>query len=597
MGVVMNDVYETFKEQVRTQADIVKVVSEYVALKKKGNRYWGCCPFHGEKTASFTVTPDKNLFHCFGCHVGGDVFNFVMKIENISFPEAVKVLANKFGIPIPEKQKTEQEIIKEKNAKLIFETNDLAAQFFHACLLKTEYGKSALAYLSGRGISPGIIEKFSIGLATPDYHTLHNALVKRGISDDLLVRAGLVVKRDNGRMYDRFRARIMIPIKDARGRVVGFTGRIVGEGGPKYLNTGETEWFTKRSILFGLDVALKAIKEHKQVVVVEGHMDAISLHVAGIDWAVASMGTAFTEQHANIIARIAPEVVFSFDSDEAGLKAAMDSIPVALKAGLDVKVLVVPVGKDPDEFVRNKGVEAYLKLIEQAIPGVDYQIGRILEQNDVSNLEGKVKAVSNILPFLLECKSDIEVAQRIRNLAQKLTIDEGLILNEYQKLRRSKRTSILLNVKQQGGNERVINPVERAERHLLFAIINNDVVNTDFFAEIEKIGFCDEKRADIFQKVKESLARNSKNIVADLFAELPEAGTAELESILQLDSAVDVAEKMIGDCLKQLKISALEKEFEQHCKLASDYERDGDEKFLQELAESQRIKNEIKKFY
>lgn len=594
----MNDVYESFKEQVRAQADIVKVVSEYVALKKKGGRYWGCCPFHGEKTPSFTVTPGKNLFHCFGCHVGGDVFNFVMKIENLSFSEAIKFLANKYGIPIPEKEKTEQEIQREKASKQIYDANALAVKFFQACLLKTEYGKGALDYLSKRGIDANIIERFSLGLAVPGYHTLCNALGKRGVSTELLAKAGLAVKRDDGSVYDRFRERIMIPIKDARGRVIGFTGRVVGKGEPKYLNTGETELFTKRSILFGMDVAFKAAKEKKQIIVVEGHMDAISLHAGSIDWAVASMGTAFTEQHANLIARVVPEVVFSFDSDEAGLKAAMDAIPVALKAGLEVKVLVVPTGKDPDEFIRSEGTDAFINLITQASSGVDFQIERTLERNNFSTLEGKVKTVSNILPFLLECKSDIEVVRRIRNLAQKLTIDENLIVNEFKKIRRGKGISIPDDLMRRKKEDNKVNPVEQAERHLLFALINGGgTVTSDFLAEIDKIGFCDVKKTEIYQKFKDLSARKSPNVEADLFAELSETAASELAVILQLDLSVNAASQILNDCIRQLKISGLEKQFEYHSRLASEYQLAGDEKYLQELAESQRIKNEIKKMF
>ena len=594
----MNDAYESFKEQVRAQADIVKVVAEYVALKKKGGRYWGCCPFHGEKTPSFTVTPGKNLFHCFGCHVGGDVFNFVMKIENVSFPEAIKILANKYGIPIPEKQKTEQEILREKNSKQIFDANALAVKFFQACLLKTEYGKNALEYLSKRGIDADIIERFSLGLAAPGYHTLCNALEKRGISAELLAKAGLAVKRDDGSVYDRFRERIMIPIKDARGRVVGFTGRVVGKGEPKYLNTGETELFTKRSILFGMDVAFKPAKERKQIIVVEGHMDAISLHAAGVDWTVASMGTAFTEQHANLIARIVPEVVFSFDSDEAGLKAAMDAIPVALKAGLEVKVLVVPKGKDPDEFIRNEGTDAFKNLIAQAASGMDFQIERTLERNNFSTLEGKVKTVSNILPFLLECKSDIEVVRRIRNLAQKLTIDENLIVNEFKKIRRGNGIAVFDDLMRRKREENKVDPVEQTERHLLFALINGGGnVTSDFLAEIDKMSFGDVKRTEIYQKFKDLSARKSPNIVADLFAELSEEYASELEVILQLDLAVNAASQILNDCIRQLKISGLEKQYEYPSRLASEYQLAGDEKYLQELGESQRIKNEIKKMF
>jgi len=601
----MNDNYENFKEQVRSQADIVKVVSDYVALKKKGPRYWGCCPFHSEKTPSFTVTPQKNLFHCFGCHAGGDVFNFIMKIENTTFPEAVKILAKKFGIAIPEKEKTEQEIQKEKASRELFDANALAVKFFQACLLKTEYGRKALEYLNGRGIDAAIIEKFSIGLAPPAFQTLLAALKSRGVSEELLVRAGLVVRRDDGKTYDRFRERVMIPIKDARGRVVGFTGRILGAGQPKYLNTGETDVFTKRSLLFGMDVALKAAREKRQIIVVEGHMDAIRLHASGIIWAVASMGTAFTEQHAGQIARAVPEVVFAFDNDEAGLKAAMDAIPLALKAGLEVRVLVVPKGKDPDDFIRSEGPEAFLNLLGKAPSGIDFQIERTLKQNNFSGLEGKVKTVSNILPLLLECKSDIEVVSRIRSLAQTLTIDENLLVGEYKKIRLGSVAPLAPRLTA-AGRERNFDPVEQAERQLLFALIDSCVEDKAerFYEKIEETVFLDETRAEIYRKFRELARKSGRDIGADLFSELKEGAAAELSLILQQELVIESAERVIGDCLKQLQLARLEKDYEYHGKLAAEYERNGDEKFLQELtesqrilAESQRLKNELKNVF
>lgn len=599
MGVVMNEIYEEFKEQVRAQADIVKIVSEYVALKKKGSRYWGCCPFHSEKTASFSVTQDKGLFHCFGCNAGGDVFNFIMKIENCSFPEATKALANKLGIPIPEKQKNQQELEREKAAKQIFDTNALGVKFFQSCLLNTEYGKAALKYLSARGISSATIETFSLGLAPPGYHTLHSALSTKGVSEELMVQAGLVGKGDSGRLYDRFRGRVMIPIKDARGRVVGFTGRVLDSEAKeaKYVNTSETEWFTKRSILFGLDAALKAIKEHKQVIVVEGHMDAISLHAAGINWAVASMGTAFSVQHAHLIARLAAEVVFSFDSDTAGINAALRSIAIAQKEGLTSRVVIIPDGKDPDDFVRKHGKVAYLQLVKEAIAGIDFQIEQTLKENNINDLAGKVKTVSNILPFLLECKNDIEIAQRIRNLAQRLTIDEGLILSEYRKVSRTSRLaqgSVIVN---RENNTRRLSAADQAERHLLFAIIKNREAAQEAMAEIFAVGFNNTLRNEIFLKVRELVALADQHLEADLFASLSEAASAELALILNQDLTVEMAKLMISDCLKQLRRAWLERDFEKHRMLADKYEREGDDRFLQELAESQRIKNELNKLF
>ena len=591
----MNDEYESFKEQVRAQADIVKVVSEYVNLKRKGGRYWGCCPFHGEKTPSFSITQEKNLFHCFGCHAGGDVFNFIMRIENVTFPEAVKLLANKFGIPIPESHKTEKEILREKTSKQIFDLNALAVKFFQACLLKTNYGTNAIAYLQKRGINMKIIENFSLGLAPPAYDRLNKALLDKKISEELQISAGLVVKRQDGKIYDRFRDRIIIPIKDPRGHVVGFTGRIVNKGEPKYLNTGETEWFTKRRILFGMDVALKAAKAKKQIVVVEGHMDAISLHAHGIDWTVASMGTAFTEQHALLIVRTVSEVVFCFDSDDAGFNAAMLAIPIAMKVGLNVRVINVPQGKDPDEFIRKEGQAAFLQLIDVAISGIDYQIKYTLERNDIATLEGKVKTVSNILPFFLECKSDIESGKRIRELAQRLTIDEGLIVSEFRKLRRGNNK-----------NEREFRPpsyvkavsaLEQAERLLLYFLVQGKVLDKNILEVLDESGFSGELRVEIYQKCKELLKKDINSVESELFSVLSEAGTAELEVILQLDIADNMQEQLMQDCLKQLKKASLERRYEYHSHLAAELERKGDETFLQELAESQRIKNEIRKFW
>ena len=259
----LKEKYESFKEQVRQAADIVSVVSETVDLKKKGRRFWGCCPFHSEKTPSFTVNPEKGFFHCFGCGAGGDVFTFVMKRDHVSFVEAERILANKYGIPIPEPEKTAEEIRREQEEKEIVGTNELAARFFHACLTKTQYGKEGLTYLASRGIGMDIVESFELGLAPPDAQTFHKALEKRGIPEKTLLKAGLIGQSDSGRIYDKFRERIMIPIKNPRGKVVGFTGRILRkEASPaKYMNTPETSWFHKGRQLFGMDRALPSIRK------------------------------------------------------------------------------------------------------------------------------------------------------------------------------------------------------------------------------------------------------------------------------------------------------------------------------------------------
>lgn len=358
-------------------------------------------PFPLGKTPSFTVNPEKGFFHCFGCGAGGDVFTFVMKRDHVSFVEAERILANKYGIPIPEPEKTAEEIRREQEEKEIVGTNELAARFFHACLTKTQYGKEGLTYLASRGIGMDIVESFELGLAPPDAQTFHKALEKRGIPEKTLLKAGLIGQSDSGRIYDKFRERIMIPIKNPRGKVVGFTGRILRkEASPaKYMNTPETSWFHKGRLLFGMDRALPSIRKRRQALIVEGHMDAISLHAAGITWAVASMGTAFTEYQAKLLKRVTPEVIFCFDSDNAGRNAAMRSIPIALAVGLECRVMHVTDGKDPDEFIRKDGQEAFLSLLDQAKGGIDYEVDTVLSRSDVTTLSGKVGAVSEILPF------------------------------------------------------------------------------------------------------------------------------------------------------------------------------------------------------
>ena len=588
----MSGEYENFKEQVRDAADIVEVISGYVPLKKRGQNYWGCCPFHGEKTPSFSVNPAKNMFYCFGCHEGGDIFKFIMKIDNCGFIDAVKLLANRYGIPIPERQKTAAEIAREKQNESIYKANDLAARFFQACLLKTAHGKPALAYLAGRGITQEIIERFGIGYALDNFVALVTSLGKRGLSAQLLTQAGLVAEGQKG-YYDKFRNRVMIPIRNGRGHIVGFGGRVLDNSTPKYLNTSETQWFNKRWLLFGLDVAARAIRTKSQAIVVEGYMDAISLHAAGLDNVVASMGTAFSEQQAKLLKRMAAEVIFCYDSDSAGRKASVRAVSIAQAAGLKVRIAGVPDGKDPDEYVRHHGKEAFLEVIANAQNGIDFQIDETILQNNITNLAGKVEAVSNILPFLLECKSEIEAAEHIRRLAQRLTIDEGLIAEEYRKAMRKggakREVQYAAQVPTQRGGvtcqaeelllQLLLEQPEQGERseEVLKQTGFADAVCERIYAEAKKLG--DELTTD---KLNEHLDSEAQSTLARILTHtLPEGDTGQL----------------MADCLRQLKRNYLEKEYAKHSQLAQKYERQADERFINELMESQRIKNEIKKLY
>ncbi len=589
--------YENFKEQVRQAADIVSVVSETVALKRKGTRFWGCCPFHSEKTPSFTVNPEKGFFHCFGCGAGGDVFTFVMKRDHVDFPGALKLLANKFGIPIPEREKTAEELRREKEAKAVYEANELAARFFHACLTKTRYGKKGIAYLESRGIGNDIIESFTLGLAPPDFSALHKALEKRGVSEKVLLQAGLVSARGSGGVYDKFRERIMIPIRNPRGRTVGFTGRILDKDASpaKYMNTGETPWFHKGRLLFGLDRAAPSIRQRQQALIVEGHMDAISLHAAGITWAVASMGTAFTEDQARLLRNLTREVIFCFDSDTAGRNAAMRAIPMGLKAGLSVRVMHVTDGKDPDEFIRKEGREAFDALIRGALGGIDYEVETALSHYDTDTLAGKVGAVAEILPFFRDCRSDVETGERIRGLARTLDIDEEQIRSEYRKLtgRNGKKPFNPEWLAQRG--LKAASPTEQAERCVLRAFLEGVRPAPAQEGIAHEEAFTTPERRKIFLSFLKRCQEGSFHDARELFEELEGNEASELTRILTLPIRPETLPQVLSDCLTKLQIAALEKEYEKHSRQAGIYEKEGNEKFLEELEQCRRIKSEIEK--
>ena len=590
----MDGEFESFKEQVRGTANIVEVISGYVPLKKRGQNFWGCCPFHGEKTPSFAVNPAKNMFYCFGCHEGGDIFKFIMKMESCDFMEALKLLAARYGIPVPERQKTAVEIRREKHRERIYETNATACRFYQACLLKTPYGKGALAYLNGRGISQEIISSFSIGYALDSFTSLLSNLGRHGYKGEELLAAGLVAE-GRQQLYDKFRNRVMIPIKDPKGKIVGFGGRVLDNSTPKYLNTAETEWFNKRRLLFAMDVAYKAIRSSRQAIVVEGYMDAISLHAAGISNVVASMGTAFAAEQAKLLKRVADEVVFCYDSDSAGRKASVRAVSIARTEGLKVRIAGVPEGKDPDEYVRRYGKEAFLKVLSEAREGIDFQIEETILQSDVSNLAGKVDAVSNILPFLLECKSEIEAAEHMRRLAQRLTIDEGLIVEEYRKATRkngARRESVYVPVP----DVKKISVTRQAEEQLLAVLLEEPYLAENCQEVVQQTGWSDPALAQIYAYLA-ALTEANAFTIDKLNDALDGAGQSALAGIRTRAVPTQDGEQFVKACLRQLRRSYLEQEYEKHRLLADEYERLADDRFMQELQETQRIKDEIKKLY
>ena len=596
----MDQQYEEFKKQVKDSSDIVDVIAGYVSLQKKGRYYWACCPFHGEKTPSFCVDKERQFFYCYGCHTGGDVFTFVQKIENSSFPEAVKTLAGRANIPVPETHRTAEDVRREQKRKDMYMVNNLACRYFSACLHKTKPGITALEYFHNRGITDSIIERFSLGFALPSFNALEFNLTKKGCTREQLAAAGLI-RNKNGSYRDVFINRVMIPIKDPRGKVIAFGGRVLDDGLPKYLNTGETDVFQKRETLFGMDVAIKPIREAKEAIIVEGYMDAISLHAAGISRAVASLGTAFSEQHAKLLHRITENVVFAYDSDDAGRRNAVRAVSIAKKAGLSVKVLNVPEGKDPDAFVRKFGRDAFENLVKNAWDGTEFQIRYTISKNNVSELAGKVQCVSNIIPYLQECKTEIEASGYIKFLAQQLVIDEGLIMGEYRKkaAARFSRSNPVIPAPVQSPQP-VPSVLERAECRLLLLFFRYSGLIDSYKEIIQQIGFASPVRQSIYEKICELGNVDFSTVKESLFA----AGDAEVNTetariLAGEDFPADEESRIriANDCIRRMERNFLQRAYEEHRRLADTYASMNDPRFEDEIKICNELRGKITNLY
>ncbi|HHV26248.1 DNA primase [Anaerosalibacter bizertensis] len=413
-------------ERVRSSNNIVDIVSEYLTLKRTGSNYVGICPFHSEKTPSFTVSDTKQFYHCFGCGEGGDVISFIMKKENLSFPEAVKFLADKAGIPLKEKEFKKNKELENKKAKL-YEINREAARYFYKNL---KANNQALFYLKQRAIDKRTATVFGLGFADRSWDSLYSYLTRKGYKEADIEKAGLIIKKKGkDGYYDRFRNRIIFPIIDKRGRVIAFGGRVIDSSNPKYLNSPETPVFSKGNNLFGLNI-LRKHSNIKKVVLVEGYMDVISLYSRGIDYTLASLGTAFTEQQAKYLKRYGDEVYLCYDSDVAGLKATDKALEILKKEGINAKVLPLPSGKDPDDFIKEEGKEKFEQLFDSSLSYIDFKIYFYKKQYNLNNLDEKIKFTKNVAKFLKRIKSPIEIDVYLDKISQETNISKEAIKKE-----------------------------------------------------------------------------------------------------------------------------------------------------------------------
>ena len=498
-------------EEVRAAADIVKIVGEYVKLRKAGLNLVGLCPFHQEKTPSFAVHPVKQIFHCFGCGVGGNVFKFLMLIENLSFPEALQRVAEKAGVKLTKYYRDAPSDTAAREREALQKIHEVAARFFAAQLGATVEGRAARTYLADRGLSDEVISHFRLGYAPSEGHTLLKHLEAAGFSPEMMERSGLVLAEAEGRRrLDRFRRRIIFPIARESGAVVAFGGRALGEDLPKYLNSPETPIYTKSRVLFHLDRAAQAIRKTDEAILVEGYMDAIAVASAGFEQVVASCGTSLTASQARLLARYTRRVVVNYDPDSAGVAATERSLEILLEEGLACRVLALPGGLDPDAFIRREGSAAYGERLKTAPSYLDYVAERAASSHDLRTPEGKVAAANAVLPYIIRLPSPLLRVEWADRIADRLRLNSSVLREEIRRAAGSRREL-------RAGEPLPTLDVSPAEKELLRGCLENEALADEILAALaDDAIFEGLATSRIFQVLLEVRGRGEKPDVSAL---------------------------------------------------------------------------------
>ncbi len=600
-----NIVPEETIEEIRQHFNLVEVISNYTALKKTGRNYSGLCPFHSEKTPSFTVSPEKQLYHCFGCGVGGNLYTFIMAIENLNFKEAVTLLAGRAGISLPERPLSPGErkvkVLKEE----LLLINEISMKFFSSVLFSKKYGMKALNYLKSRGLKEESLNKFNIGYSPPSWEFLLRYLRNKGFSEVNMEKAGLIVPRSSGSgYYDRFRDRILFPIFNQQNQVVGFGGRIMEGSQPKYLNTPETPLYNKRKILYALNHSRFSIREKDEAIVFEGYMDVITAHQEGVGNCVASLGTSLTEEQAEVLRRNTSNVVIAYDSDAAGEAASWRGMDILVSAGCRVKVAQMPRGMDPDDFIKKKGIKAFEKeIIEMSLPLIDYKLEKIqrdLGVLDFNTPQEKILYIQKILPVLAELDNRVELDVYLQKVSSQIGVGLDSLQLELKKFRGTKRKK-QKNFGNAGPETAVTNQVKppAAEKEILALMLKHP----DYIFEVKKwlkdSDFCYSPYKAIIERLFE--IRDEENTISEhaILRLFPSFEEQKIVAALILEQEInpDNRQKIIKDCVKKIKcykLSLQRKEIEKEISKL-DRQQDG-EKINILLAEWTEIKRLEKDF-
>ncbi len=567
---------EQVLEEIQNKCDIAEVIGSYIPLKRAGRNFKANCPFHKEKTPSFMVSPSKQIFHCFGCGAGGNVFNFVMKFEGVEFPDAVRMLADKAGVELP--RFTRSEFEESGYALQIYKINEFAASYYHSILLKTEAGGRAAEYLKGRGITADVIEEAKLGFASDSWDGLINFAKSKGFETALLERAGLILPREEGGHYDRFRNKIIFPIFDVKSRVVAFGARVLDSSLPKYINSPETEVYIKSRHLYGLNFSASAVKEKDFCIIVEGYLDFLIPYQNGIKNIAASLGTSLTSSQVRLIKRYTKNVVMLYDGDSAGEAASLRGLDLFVQEGLSVKVATLPKGYDPDSFVRNKGVPEFNLLVETASDLFDYKLGILVSRYGLRETSAKPKICAEMLPTIARVKDAVLKFEYIKRLAERLQVREEALLSELKKVKSDYSYEPDVDISEAKP------AVEKAEKILIGIMLDNADVVSDIKANLKLEDFvCDQTRrivAEIFKAHEEG--RPLKPSI--LINQLKETALSQIISeAASLVEEINDKSKNLGDCVKWIKNQNTKSKLSELQNLIKIAEMMGDKKKVDQL--------------
>ena len=543
---------EEILNEVRQSNDIVDVISQYVHLKRSGRNYFGLCPFHNEKSPSFSVSPDKQIFHCFGCGVGGNVITFVSQIEGLNFVETVQMLAERANIQLPTLQNngdTQREILKDK----VYKVNEFTAEYYHQNLYKPQ-AKMAQEYVKKRQLTNETLKSFRIGFSGK-FDELYQELKKQGFQEQEILESGLVNKNERGQYIDRYRNRLMFPICDARGRVIAFGGRVLDDSKPKYINSPENVVYSKGRHLFGLNVAKKG--DTKKILIVEGYMDVISLHQRGITNVVASLGTALTEQQGWLLRKNSEQIILSFDSDEAGIKAKLRSIEILQNMGCDLRVLQLEGAKDPDEYILKYGNMRFQNAVDKAFSVVEFKVKILKKELDLDNTNDKIKFLNEIAKLISKIDNTMEREVYIEKIAKEYDISKEAIYAEVNKLtyKNDKSEKILERPKPVITHKKVevqeVSPIiKRRENTIISILLSGELSVFEIIKQnIKAEDFQDGINREIAKKLYEEFEKGNSNINA-ILDKMNEEEQNHITEILADDYELDDIEKAIDDVMQ-----------------------------------------------